>query len=249
MLDCRRFSSLSALLVAAVLCPLPAAFAQLPGSPSGVSAALIQLFGANTNFTAKAKMDVLDKEKRITLSGPMEVAMLNGNFRMELDGTQLTGSDVPPGAAMLKQMGMEKLISVIRTDKREIHVLLPMLEAVLSTPFSKEEADAVLRPPKVTEKVLGKETLDGVAVVKKQLSSTLGTERRDATLWTAPTLKDFPLQIETTEGGKTLVLRFSDVKLGKPSAALFEVPKGYTKYSDPEEMMQGAMKKMMGSGK
>ena len=229
--------------------PLSAALAQMPGSPSGVSAALIQLFGANTNFTAKAKMEVLGKDKHVTISGPMDVAMLNGNFRMDLDGSQLTGSEVPPGTAMLKQMGMEKLTSIIRTDKREVHVLLPMLEAVLTTPFSKEETDALVNPPKVTETELGKETLDGVAVVKKQLSSTFGAEKREATLWLAPTLKDFPLRIETTEGNNTLILKFSDVKLGKPAAALFNVPKGYTLYSSIEDMTQGAMKKMMGGGK
>jgi hypothetical protein len=249
MLNTRPSPGLFAALAASVLLPFAAAQAQMPGSPSGVSAALLQLFGANTNFTAKARMEVRDKNKDISLAGPMEVAMLNGNFRMELDSTQLTGNQVPPGSAALKQMGMEKLTSIIRSDKREVVVVLPMLEAVLATPFSKEETDALLHPPKVTEKELGKETLDGVAVVKKQLSSTVGTEVRVATLWVAPTLKDFPLQIETSEGNNTLLLKFSDVKLGKPSGALFEVPKGYTKYTSPEEMMQGAMKKMMGGGK
>lgn len=249
MLTARHSTRLAAALIVAALLPLAAVRAQMPGSPSGVSAALIQLFGANTNFTAKAKMEVRDKNKEISLAGPMDVAMLNGNFRMELDSSQLTGNQVPPGSAALKQMGMEKLTSIIRADKREVHVILPMLEAVLSTPFSKEETESLLHPPKVTEKELGKETLDGVAVVKKQLSSQVGTETRVATLWVAPTLKDFPLQIETSEGNNTLLLRFSDVKLNKPAAVLFEVPKGYTKYANPEEMMQGAMKKMMGGGK
>jgi len=246
MLKPHRFSCLPAALAAVVLLPLAAAQAQMPGSPGGVSAALIQLFGANTNFTAKAKMEVFGKDKQVTLSGPLEAAMLNGNFRMELDISQLTGTEVPAGSALFKQMGMDKLTSIIRADKREVHVILPALEAVLTTSFSKEEIAALVNPPKVTTKELGKETLAGVAVVKKQLTSTFGTEKREATLWVAPTLKDFPLQIETAEGNNTLILKFSDVKLSKPAAALFEVPKGYTLYANPEDMMQGAMKKMMG---
>lgn len=236
------------LLAAAVLLPLPVALAQMPGSPSGVSAALLQLFGANTNFTAKATMEVQGRNQKVLLKGPMDVAMRDGNFRMDLDSSQLAGSDVPPGSAMLKQMGMEKLTSIIRSDKREVHVVLPMLEAVLSTPFSKEEIEALAKPPKVTETELGKEVLDGVAVVKKQVTSTFGGEERVATLWQAPSLKDFPLRIETTEGANTLILKFSDVKFAKPSAALFEAPKGYTTYKNLEELTTGAMEKLMRSG-
>jgi hypothetical protein len=243
-----RVFFLSAALATIALLPLPSALAQMPGSPSGVSSALIQLFGANTNFTAKAKMEVLGREKKLLLSGPMDVAMRDGSFRMELDLSQAGGSDAPAGSAMLKQMGMEKLTSIIRMDKREVHVVLPILEGVLTTPFSKEEVQALANPPKVTEKELGKETLGGVAVVKKQLSTTIGTEQRVATVWVAPSLSGFPLQIETTEGANTLVLKFSDVKLTKPAAALFETPKGYTLYKSVEEMTQGAMEKMLKSG-
>lgn len=246
MLNLRRFPSLLAAVAAAALLPLTTARAQVPGAASGVSAALIQLFGANTNFTAKAKMQVLGKDKALSLGGPVEASMLNGNFRMDLDITQLTGSDAPAGSAMFKQMGMDRLTSIIRADKREVHVVLPALEAVLTTPFSKDEIEALQRPPKVTIKELGKETLDGVAVVKQTRTFTLNGESRSATLWVAPTLKDFPLQLEYPEAGSTLVLKFSDVKLSKPAATLFEVPKGYTLYGSPEEMMQGAMKKMMG---
>ena len=244
MLSVRLPRRVAALVLSAICLSCIPAFAQMPGA--GVSAALLQLFGANTNFTAKATMEVRDQSNQVLLKGPMDAAMLNGSFRMELDISKLGGSQVAALSAVLKMAGMERLTTVIRVDKRETILFSPTLQAVVKTPFSDEEVAAITHPPKATLKELGKENLEGVAVIKQQFTSTTGKEKLEATLWLATALKDFPLQIEVPQGPSTLLLKFADVKLTKPPAGLFEAPKGYTVCADLDELMQSGMKKAAG---
>ena len=57
-------------------------------------------------------------------------------------------------------------------------------------------------------------------------------------MWSATDLKNFPVKVETTEGGNTVTMLFKDVKLEKPDAALnLEPPSDYKKYGDMMTMM------------
>lgn len=254
-----RFKSMKTMQISLRLCVLAAAgglmassaLAQMPGgSPAGINAALTQLFGKNNTFTAKAAMQVLDKDKKELASGPLEFAMSEGNVRVDVDIGKLKSDQIPAAAAAsLKQMGMERIASVFRADKQAMYLIYPSLEVCVDSPLPKAEAEALLHPPKLTSTELGKEVLDGVAVVKNKLSYTDAQGvSHDAYTWTAPSLKGFPLQVQTEEKGNVLMLRFSDVKLTKPEAKLFEIPAGYTKYADMQAMTMGVMKKMMNSG-
>ena len=103
----------NALLLLAVLTfgPLPIR-AQLPGgSPAGMDIAMIKLFGNVGSFTAKASVQVLDKDQKETMSVPMDFSLLDQKVRVELDITQikseLLAQDVATG---LKQMGLAQVI-------------------------------------------------------------------------------------------------------------------------------------------
>ena len=227
------------------------AWAQMPGgSPAGINAALAQLFGKNNSFTAQAAMQVIGQDKKEMASGPLGFAMLNGSVRVDVDIAKLKSDQIPAAAAAsLKQMGMERIASVFRADKKAMYLIYPSLEVSVDSPLSKEDAESLANPPKFTTTVLGKEVLDGVAVVKNKVSFTDAKgANHDAFTWTAPSLKGFPLQVQTEEKGNVLILRFSDVKLTKPEAKLFDIPAGYTKYADMQAMTMGVMKKMMDSG-
>ena len=228
------------------------ALAQMPGgSPGGVNAALTQLFGKNNSFTAKAQMQALDKDKVEIASGPLDFAMRDGNVRVDVDISQLKSKQMPAEAlASLKQLGMEKIASVFRADTKVMYLIYPALQICLDSPLPKEESESIAHPPKFTTTELGKETLDGVAVMKTKVGyADAKGEVHNAYTWNAPSLKGFPLQIQTEEKGNTLILRLSDVKLSKPEAKLFELPAGYEKYADMQAMMQAVMKKMLGGGK
>ena len=54
------------------------------------------------------------------------------------------------------------------------------------------------------------------------------------------------LFLETKDDGDTVTTTFRDVKFAKPDAALFVLPADFTRYANMQEMMMGAMQRMMG---
>ena len=64
-------------------------------------------------------------------------------------------------------------------------------------------------------------------------------------LWNATDMKNFPLQIEMTEDDSSMVMKFKDVKLGRPDPAHFEAPPGLTLYDDLNALMSDAVTKKM----
>lgn len=220
-----------------------AASAQMPGAgPAGMSAALTKLFGDIKAFTANAEVQALDGEQKELASMPMDFAMLDKKIRVEIDLLQVKSRNMPPGAtATLKQMGLAHVVSIIRPDTKMLYVFYPEAQASLVTPLSNEGDSKVTKAPQ------GKEKLDGHPCVKNKV--TIKDEKGEtveATTWNATDLKDFPLQIQTKEKENTSFVRFKQVKLEKPDAKLFEVPPGYTQYSNQQDLVQGVMRKVMG---
>lgn len=227
-------------------------FAQMPGagSPAGMSAAMVKLFGDVKAFSAKAEVQVLDGSQKEMARMPMDFALLDGSIRVEMDMTQVKNNTMPPGAAaQLKQMGMAQIISVVRPDKKLIYVIYPEQKILLSMAMPKEEAEAAQKTPKIQKTSLGKETLDGHDCTKfKVLISDEQGNSVQATTWNAADLKDFPLQIQTQEKEATSIVRFKQVQFVKPDLKQFEPPAGYTQYTNQWELQQAVMKKMMAEG-
>jgi hypothetical protein len=225
------------------------AYAQMPGAggPAGMSSALTKLFGDVNAFTAKAQVQVLDTSEKEIASMPMDFSLLDKKIRVEIDMTQAKNSSMPPGAAAsLKQMGMAQVISLVRPDKKLVYVIYPDQKVMMTMPLPEEDAEAAGKNAKTARTPLGKETIDGHPCVKNKVVITPDKGPAvEATTWNATDLKDFPVQIQTKEQENTSFVRFKQVQFKKPDADLFEPPNGYTQYSDPQELMQGVMKKVM----
>jgi hypothetical protein len=232
-----------------LLLPAFGGHAQMPGmgAPAGMSVALARLFGDVTAFSAKAEMRVLDSSQKELVSTPMDFALLDGKIRFQMDIAQARSSSMPPGAAeQVKQLGMSRIISVIRPDKKVVYVIYPDMKSLLTMATPKEEAEAAAKTPKITKTPLGKETLDGHACTKNKvvISDDKG-KSVEATTWNAADLKDFPIQIQTQEKESTSIIHFQQVEFTKPEAKQFDAPTGYTEYTDQNDLMQAVMKKMM----
>jgi hypothetical protein len=243
---------LNTLLALGGMAILPAA-AQVPGaSGPGMGPAMMKLFGDIQAFTAKANVQVLDDSKKEMVNMPMDFAMLDKKIRIEVDLSQVKNANMPPGTAdQLKQMGMAQVISIIRPDKNLAYVVYPGQKALMSVPLPKETADAATNAGKLTKTSLGNETVDGHPCTKNKVVLTDDAGKPvEATTWNASDLKDFPVQIQTSEKESTSLMRFSQVQFTKPDAQQFEPPAGYTVYKSQQEMMQGLMQKMTeGAGK
>lgn len=208
-----------------------AAFAQMPstGSPADLNAAFFRLFGSGAAFTAQADTRVLDSSQKEWVRMPMVLTALDNKVRLEVNMAQVKSTALPENAiANLKQMGMDRVISIIRPDKKATLVLYPGAQGYVNMPLAAAEVAAWEKGLKLEKTLLGKETLDGHACVKNRVivKNNQGPVL-EANVWNAADLKDFPLQVEMKEKGNTVRMRFSQVRLAKPDARLFEVPAGY----------------------
>ena len=208
-----------------------AALAQMPstGSPTDLNSAFMKLFGSIAAFTAKVDTQVLDQSQKEWVRMPMALAALDNKVRVEVNMEQIKSKDLPENAiAKLKQMGMDRVVSIIRPDKKVTFILYPGAQGYVSMPLAKVDLEAWEKGLKIEKTPLGKETLDGHACVKNRVvvKNNQGPVL-EATTWNAADLKDFPIQIETKEKGNTVLMRFSQVQLAKPDAKQFELPAGY----------------------
>ena len=225
------------------------AVAQLPGadSPAGVNAILTKLFGNITAFSAKADVRVVDKSQKETMNVVMNFALLENKVRVEIDMAQMKTKNLPAGAGeSMKQMGMDRIVSIIRPDKKVMYIIYPGMQSYLNMPLPKEEVDALEKNPKIEKTALGKETIDKHLCVKNKVVITDDKgQKNEAIVWNATDLQDFPVQIQTLEKENTVVMRYRDVQFARPDAKQFDPPAGFAEYSDVSQLMQGVMKKMM----
>jgi len=239
-------------IAALVLLTGGACLAQLPGSGGANSlgtdfATLSKLFGENTAFTAKSDVHVYDKGQTEKTSVAMIFSCLNSKCRVEIDIGQMKSKDLPAGAAAaIKQMGMDRLITIVRPEKKARYLIFPGLKSYVNTSLTTEEMDAFAKDPKIEKTAAGKETLDGHACVKNKVTATdaKGT-KTEFTVWNATDLKDFPVQIMTKEKDDTVIIRYKEIKLGKPDEKQFDVPADFKEYHDYLELTQAATMKMM----
>ncbi len=218
------------------------ASAQLGAPNSGINAAMLKLFGDTKAFTAKAEARVLDKEQKEVATLPMTMSLLDDKLRAEMDLSQTKSAQMPAeAAAMMKQAGMDKMITIVRADKKATLLCYPGAQAYAEMPFSESEA----ADSKVESTEVGKETIDGHPCVKVKLFSTDAKGRpQEAFVWQATDLKKFPIQMQMTQRANTVIVKFEVPTLEKPSASLFEAPAGHTKYPNAQALMQAAMMKM-----
>jgi hypothetical protein len=244
----KKFCSLFALTTALFLCP--PVFGQMPnpGQAPGMNAAMTKLFGDVTAFSSKATVRLLDKTQKETMLMPLGFALLDGKMRAEIDLTQLKSKDLQPEAmAMFKQMGMDKMTTIIRPDRKTTMVVYPSMQGYAEVPMSKEDAAASGKDYKVTSTKVGNETVEGHPCEKQKVLVTADNgEKHEALVWKATDLKNFPIQMQIQQGDGSVIMNYRDVSTARPEAKLFEAPAGYTKHPSVEKMMEGAMMKMMG---
>ena len=222
-----------------------AALAQ-PGGPStGINGALLKMFGEITAFSAQGDVSLSDKEGKEVSSIPVNMSMLDGKLRAEMDMSQMKGGGIPADAVgMIKATGMDRLQILVNSNNASTLIIYPGLKAYTTV------ADEEATPGKVETTEVGKETIDGHACIKQKLTSTDAKGRpQEAFIWAATDLKNFPIKMEMKQKKNTIHIRFRSPSLQKPEGKLFEVPAGYTKYDSIQGLMQAAMMKMFSGGK
>jgi hypothetical protein len=222
---------------------------ETPGTTTGVNAALTKFFGNITAFSARATVTVYGKDQKEKITTPMDFALLDNKMRVEVDTSQIKNQSMPAaGVAALKELKLDKVISVTRPDTKFTYLIFPGQQACVKMPMPREDVEAFQKNPKINKVALGKETLDGHPCVKNRVVITDDKgAKQESTVWNATDLKDFPVQIMTKEKDDTVVIRYRQIQFAKPDAATFEAPKGFKEYNDVSEFMTGLMAKALNS--
>jgi hypothetical protein len=240
-------------LVATILLGGLSALAQMSGTgaPAGVSGGMLKLLGNFSAFEAKGRIEVLDgKSLELQSATPIDFALLEKKMRIEMDLARMTGKATPAFVlTTLEKLGMSRVVSLIRPDKKAIYIIYPGQKVVCRLALPKEEAEAAGKESKVEKTVLGKETLDGHPCVKNRVVLTDETGNSiEATTWNATDLKEFPIKIETKEKDKIQLMRFQKVEFIRPDAKQFEPPADYQQFTELDALMQSVLEKQTSGG-
>ena len=243
------------LIVAAVWLTAPVVFGQRMfggGVRDFGNGQMAKIFGKNQAFTATAEVTITDKSRPAPMQMESAYAVLKGNVRTEMDMTTMKGVNMPPQAvAQMKQMGMDRTISIYRSDKKLMYLVYPGLKAYCEiNPAEMKPTDkAEPKEPKVESTVIGKDTVDGHPCVKNKVTITTDDgKEHEIIVWKASDLNDFPIQTEMQTGGATISTHFRDIKMSAPDASLFDPPTDYKVYGSMQEMMMANMQRMMPPG-
>jgi hypothetical protein len=229
---------LSLFLGAALLATTPAS-AQMP-SQGGLNAAMLKLFGDTTAFSADAELTMQDLSHKETLRSIVHFALLDGKMRTELDMNQMKSTELSAeDLAGFKQMGLEKMITIVRPDRKSTLVIYPTLKGYAETPMSREQAADLATKFKVEKALLGKEVIDGHACEKsKVLLRGEKGEKHDAVVWNATDLNRFPLRIQMNQPDATVFMQFKQIKLTRPETNQFEAPANFARYDSVERLVR-----------
>ena len=221
----------------------------LPGqSLSGLSFPMTRLFGDIKAFSSLAEVKLLDSSGAETMAVPAAFSMVDGKVRAEIDLSRARSKEMSPEiAASIKQMGLDKMVSVIRPDKKMTLFIYPSLRAYSEVPMSKEDAANLEKKYTIETTKLGQETIDGHACQKNKVTAAVEDGKKfEAVVWNASDLKSFPIRMQMTQEQTTVLMNFSDVHLTRPEVAQFEAPAGFTKYATVEQLTQQGLMRALG---
>jgi len=218
------------------------------GASPGLKASLVRMFGGFAGFTAQLELRMVDTNGVETMNAPMKFSLLDGKMRGDLDVTRLKAKDLPAlASSAASSVGMDRVVTLVRPDKKETYLLYPKFEACVVAPLDEGEVASLKKPAKLVKTPLGKDTLDGHPCIKNKVVVTEPDGRKNtATVWNATDLKDFPVQVETKDDADTIILRFRQVKFERPAAKDFDLPEGTKRYDDANDLTKAVMKKLIG---
>jgi hypothetical protein len=234
-----------ALLLLLVLTSLPIRALGQGGPGTGVNATFAKLFGEHKAFSAAADV-IIDGTQKMDM--PLQLAFLQNQMRVEVELSRIRGGAAAGQGELLKSMGMDRIVTISRLDRKSTLVIVPGLGAMVDSPMSEAEAASLDGDAKVEITEIGKDTIDAHPCTKNRfvISDKKGN-KREGTVWNATDLKNFPVQLQMTEGKDLMTLKFKNIKLQPPEARLFVAPAGYKSYASMAELMGAAMSRMTGA--
>jgi hypothetical protein len=194
------------------------------GTPGRVHQELVALFGAATAFSARANVTWTKPDGVRGQSFP--IYYRKGALRLDRD--HATNPFLPPSSKDLhRNQGTDVNVTLATADG--IYTIFPRLEAVFV--YAKEDVGENT----IAKKDLSHDTIDGHPCRKRELVITDETGSTRLVVWEAEDLQGLPIRVEDDHGENTTRMDLVDVK-PDPPASLFEVPAGYRRLNNDQEL-------------
>jgi hypothetical protein len=136
--------------------------------------------------------------------------------------------------------GKREGLAIVRLDQKKMYMVMEGEKSYIEVPFNKDTfsiADLNMGMTKVTREKVGTESVNDYTADKfKTTASGMGVSITSYQ-WVAPEFD--PMPVRTESQGQIQEMR--NIKTGRPDASLFEVPSGYTRNTEMENMMKGMM--------
>jgi hypothetical protein len=218
------------------------------GGGPGWNLALNRLFGSVTAFSADTEVRMLSPsgQELLRFTG-IRFLFLEDSVRVEINMSGLKSAQLPRGAMeSMKRMGMDQMVSVMSPERRTTLMIYPALEALVEMPIPEEQYAVAAKDYQLQRTSLGPDSIEGESFQKSKVTLTdpQGVTQ-EVFVWTGTQPKDFPIQIQFTQGDQTVVMRHRNIELARPDPELFRAPSNYTRYSDVQGLMQAAMQRML----
>jgi hypothetical protein len=218
------------------------------GGGPGWNLALNRLFGSVTAFTADTEIQMVSAngQELLRFTG-IRFLFLDDSVRVELDMQGLKSAQMPPGAVeSMKRMGMDQIVNVMLPEKKTFLMIYPGLEAFIEMPIPEEQYAVAPQDYQLQKTVLGPDSIEGQSFEKSKVTLTDPKGAiQEVLVWTGSDPKDFPVQMQFTQGEQAVIMRHRNVRLERPDAKLFQAPADYTRYTDVQGLMQAAMERML----
>ena len=136
--------------------------------------------------------------------------------------------------------GKREVISIIRMDQKKMYVFIEETKTYMELPFNKDKftsADLNMGMVQTKQEKVGAEAVSGYKADKFKITATAMGMTTTSFHWIAPEFD--PMPISTEEGGAIQEMR--SIKTGKPDASLFELPTGYKRDTQMEQIMKGML--------
>jgi len=235
----KGFGLLAGIVLLGLTAP-PVLPAQAPGAEqAGLNGALLKLFAPTTAFSAQAEVRMLDRTGKETLSLTMGFAVIEGRVRVDLDMSKVRSAEIRPAQlAEFTRMGLDRVITVVRPDKKSALIIYPALKAYAEVPMTAETVTEWTTDYQVQKRRLGQEKVDGHPCERNRVTLTgKGSPPQTATVWNATDLAQFPIRIELNQPEATISLHYTEISRTRPAAKDFEPPPGTVRYESVERLV------------
>ena len=210
-----------------------------------VSMVLVKSLEKCPAFSAKVEIHVSGKADPSPSDAAGTIESQGGNLRWEAKLGDIRSAQLSPNArAAVRQVNGEQFVVLTRADQKANYLVLTGAQACLQQPLPPLRLSSA-NPHAATERI------DGRICSKERLRAVQsGGTTNDVVVWRAKDLKNLPVQIQFTDSGETIQVRFRDISVRSISTERFRIPGGLAKYSSVEDLVQSVVvervKKRMG---